>query len=448
MQDHTQEKLLQFLSMIAPDNMQELIGDIINDKVSPEQFRTNCMLQSMVPEERKDYLRKQSLAEKFKDYQIFSNDEFCAMMTEKFPDGIRFKVDGFGIEQLYNLIRYENSCDCQEIFTTIGDMSPSVDGLQADFLLSASEYKRLLSVHSNTDECEELEEYLEANNYKWHEYSAAAIEGMHYHPDGNGIQMFFQEDDLYDLLRICGQPLDKVKAILLQQPGISESFLKDLLEKPQVLDSFLKRVGQEQAAEGCRIQFAGRTMAYFYEPGKLGYMTVDHYRKTQNYGEPLNPENQQKILDLAKNGHIIKDSKYGLEDIFFGAPEKKDKEVVLMHKQNGKCDYATEMKNYDGTTFYKIGKHYIDKTQADGVVDITGRISDVVLLDKGSPSIRCKIDGEQQMARFLKYEHRTGLYYSSTTPEEKQKKLFEAAVSLFKDELLQQGQERQKSYGR
>ena len=79
--------------------------------------------------------------------------------------------------------------------------------------------------------------------------------------------------------------------------------------------------------------------------------------------------------------------------------------------------------------------------------DITGRMTDIVLLPEPSPRIRCKIDGQQQMTRWLTYPQRLKLTCGFATPQEEKDFLFQTAATLYKEQLLSTGQAQSRGRG-
>lgn len=431
------EKLLFLLKEMLPEDKQHLIEEIGDENISVEKFKFNCRLAHMSPEEREKQLRLLELEEKFKDYKIISKEDWLDIFKNKYPDGLSFNLNNIGSRQLYNLIKESSFCDVTYFTPEVGDKKPSLNGLQATFSLSPDEYGVLEASFIYEDK--ELEEYLSLKNLNEFEFVQTNMSAYHLHPDGEGIVMYFDEWEIFDHLKIEGQPLDKVKAVLLQFPDLDDDNIKQLLDNPQLLGERLQEVKDSSHENGYRMS-VGEEHLYFYEPGKLGYMVADEFRHIKVFGEPLKEDNKEAIADFVSNGNlVVSNPRRRWCDFFQAEAEASEERKIFMEKNTGNYGVAVERINPDGQIFYKVGGKIHEKESLKDWVDITGRVTDVVMLNGNVPQIRCKIDGEQQLSVPLSWADREQLREIGMTKEEREKILFGLAVARYKDQLTGSG---------
>lgn len=431
------EKLLFLLKDMLPEDKRHLIDEIGDENISVEKFKFNCRLAHMSPEERKEQLRLLELEEKFKDYKIISKEDWLDVFKNKYPDGISFNLNNIGFKQLYNVIKESSFGDVTYFTPEVGNKQTSQNGLQATLSLSPYEYDVLCASFIYEDK--DLEEFLSLKNLNEFDYVQTNISALNQHPDGEGIVMYFDEWEIFEHLKIEGQTLDKVKAVLLQFPDLDNDGIKRLLDNPQLLDEQLKEIKDTNLDNGYRMS-VGEEHLYFFELGKLGYMSADEYRHIKVFGESLEENNKETIANFVKNGNlVVSNPPRRWCDFFQAEAEVADERKIFMDKNTGNYGVAVERINPDGQIFYKLGGKIHEKEKMNDWVDITGRVTDVVMLNGNIPKIRCRIDGEQQLSVPLSWTDREQLRETGITKDEKEKILFGLAVMKYKDQLTGNG---------
>lgn len=459
MKTDTEQKLLHLLSTLLSEDKLHLISEITDADISFEQFRENCRLAELTPEERAIEDRRKELDRKFAGWRIYDHDAVRNLYTSRSPGGIDFKLEGLGIQQIRDYIQRGHLTKTQSFISAVGDHTPSENGLHAVFYLPLEKYDNLYPAGELYRD-EDLDEWIQSKGYNPDFVTSPTI-ALNRHPDGTGIHMFFNEDDTYETLRIEGQPLHKAVSILLQMPDITEDELVRYLKSPEQLDEKLQQL-KETNPESQSQMVQGNLALFVYEPGKLGYAEVSYRRKVTLHGEPLTQANLTKTLALADNGHVISSLNeiynYGqlvtdsavhenYRDFFLKGPMTKEPERILMNRDNDLCIKAERCINHDGKVFYMVNHGLRDDAYMKNYADITGRMTDIVLLSEPSPRIRCKIDGQQQMTQWLTYPQRLKLTCGFTTPQEEKDFLFQTAATLYKAQLLSTGPSQSKSRG-
>ena len=451
MTKETNEKLLHLLSVIVPENMKHLVKEIANEEISPQQFRENCYMATLSPDKRDEYKRMKILDARYSNLTVYNFDMIHELYKKNYPEGMDFKVDGIGIQQIDDFIHKGHLLKEQSTISKVGDRTPSVDGMQCKFHFPVEKYQNLW-VSGVVYEDENLADWLDYKGYPA-DYLTAPTIALNQHPDGNDVSMFFYEDELLRMLQVEGQPFWKAVAIKLQMPQIDQDMMVKYLQNPQQMQE-LMQMFEDAAQEEMKYHASngtcpdslnvvvGRHDIFMFEPFKIGYVQINKYRQMTAYGEPLTEENRERIADLLDNKHYMQmNEKAELDDFFIKEPKNGDKSSILMHRESAQCIYPHEMVNYDGIRYYNLGNDIHKAQNMNDYIDITDRITDVNLITQGSLRIRCKIDGEQHTARYLEYPER--LIYSRGFDSLREEKdfLFRTAAKLFRDDLLSIGQE-------
>lgn len=105
MKTDTEQKLLHLLSTLLPEDKLHLISEITDADISPEQFRENCRLAELSPEERAAEDRMKELDRKFAGWRVYGHDAVRNLFASRSPGGIDFKLEGLGIQQLRDYIQ-------------------------------------------------------------------------------------------------------------------------------------------------------------------------------------------------------------------------------------------------------------------------------------------------------------------------------------------------------
>lgn len=141
--------------------------------------------------------------------------------------------------------------------------------------------------------------------------------------------------------------------------------------------------------------YVGFDQAYFYEEGTDGYVRVSHDRTVHPFGEELTPAHRDLIDQIVSSRNIVRSGTCILRPC---GPERQYIDLA-----DGTVLRVNVETLDDNRT---ITVDHNDRTRRDvssaRFVDITGRLTDATLVRRGDDLwVRCRIDGEPQMARRL-----------------------------------------------
>lgn len=444
MENSTLEKFRMLVEELHPDMAEKLLNDAMDNTVTPEVYKAQLQgMTSTTPTEKQGREEKElHQPDRFNHYRLMNHTGMINLYLQKFPNGMTFKLDGIGAEQLYNLVNKGYMNDRQSFHSVVGDNTPSKDGLQVSFRLAPQNYHILWPAEQKYDN-DKLMEWLDQKGYS--KMDANIMESIHQHPDGTGIEMYFIEDNLYPSMTIEGQSLDKVQAVCLQFPNLKDDELKELLLNDNLLEEKLQ---QQKPDDGVSLMCIHENMngVIFYEPGNLGFVKADAARKIDLWGEKLSASSMERIDHIVHHRNVVADI-YGtgqLKAMFRTPPEDGEKTDVWMNTKTGTIQKFEEIKNWDGTDYLeKMNGYVIRKDALNDWVNLSGRITDMKVLSKPVPSLRCKVDGVQQMAFPLTHDEWLWVERSKRMGYDKktcQNFLIEMAAEKHKT-LLMSGQE-------
>lgn len=133
---------------------------------------------------------------------------------------------------------------------------------------------------------------------------------------------------------------------------------------------------------------------YIFEKGVLGHAVISPDRKARFWGDSMNPKIIKWINDVMENHNIVNDAGF----LLFDTPIN-EKEHRILDAQKGTVRTFCSIINTAGDKVLLDEEEREFHGSEDRFLDITGRITDIKLKEGEKPTVRCKIDGIQQLAR-------------------------------------------------
>ena len=370
-------------------------------------------------------------------------DDLERVLEAKYPEGLTIQMAGLKTDDLWGFVLYNRLRDDDITLEGVGrDAIPNDEYLQAEAL-------RFLTASPDVYYSQGYEEFLE-NLENGEVYDAATTELMHRCPDLQDARFIMDERQLVKYLYIEGEPLDKVLSWMLQNPELREERLKTVLKDPieaqcelqAVRDSFKEIQKEGKVYENMPDNLymnKNSEYIYFKMPGVLGHAKVDRLRGVTYSGDTLPRDVQDYINDFTANANL---ESVRPKRAFFVEPGRDSEQRLYLDEMGDKLVRVDHQKGMDGKTIHTDGVNIISELDMKHLQDITGRITDAVIVGIDKPMVRCKIDGVQQMAQKLTKPEIIRMGGISAGSDEMKNFAMSTAVKHFATELyLKEGQE-------
>lgn len=128
---------------------------------------------------------------------------------------------------------------------------------------------------------------------------------------------------------------------------------------------------------------------------------------------------------------------------FFVEPGKDNEVHLYLDDMKDKLVRIDHQKDIEGKPMYTDGVDMVSKMDMSHLQDITGRVTDAVIVGIDKPMVRCKIDGEQQMAQKLTKAEIIRLGAIPYNSEEMKRFALSTAVSHFATSLYRDNEQEQ-----
>lgn len=424
-------------SLLTEEELEDMAKDMAmtyfdkETKMSHEQLATLAVEQDvkLTPQDARTY------------------DDLEMALKEKFPEGLTLQMAGLKTDDLWGYILYNHLRDDDITLEGVGRKAiPSDDYLQAEVRLPKEALRHLTAspdVYYEQDYAEFLES-LENGEV----YDAATMELMHRCPDLDDARFILPEKQLVKYLYIEGQPMDKAVSWMLQNPELREARLKEVMtyegEARKELWAETARHNREEKMDRPMPEnlymIRNPEHIWFRVPGVLGHAKVDRMRGVTYSGETMPREIQDYINDFVSNRNV---ESVRPKRAFFIEPGHDSEQHIYLDDMKNKLVRIDHQKDMDGKDMYTDGVSIVSKVDMAHLQDITGRVTDAVIIGIDKPMVRCKIDGEQQMAQKLtraEIIRMGGIPYNS---EEMKRFALSTAVSHFATSLYRDNEQEQ-----
>ena len=424
-------------SMLTEEEWEDMAKDMAMTYFEKETKMSHEQLATLVAE----------LDVKLTPQDARTYDDLEMALNEKFPEGVTLQVAGLKTDDLWGYVLYNHLRDEDITLEGVGRKAiPTEEYLQAEVRLPKEALRHLTAspdVYYEKDYAEFLES-LENGEV----YDAATTELMHRHPDLQDARFILPEKQLAKYLYIEGQPIDKAVSWMLQNPELREARLKEVMtdkgEAQKELWAEMVRFNREEKMErnmpGNLQMFRNPEYIYFKEPGVLGHAQVDRMRGVTYSGETLSRGNQDFINTFVSDRNI---ESVRPHRAFFVEPGNDSEKHLYLDEMKDKLVRIDHQKDIEGKPMYTDGVNMVSKVDMAHLQDITGRVTDAVIVGIDKPMVRCKIDGEQQMAQKLTKAEIIRLGAIPYNSEEMKRFALSTAVSHFATSLYRDNEQEQ-----
>lgn len=339
---------------------------------------------------------------------LHSYMELEQALQKKFPEGLTLQVPQLTTDELFNYIIYDKFHDDNLRLAGIGEqVPPSEETLQAEVHIPADKLGYLIP----SPEVYNDDSYSYAiNDFEVQDVCEAGVsELMHKHPDLQGAVLDADKWLLVKYMRVEGRPLDACLAWILQDCKLDVQQLKHLMNDTALAEQKLANIRKAGFSDYDRQRLEkigspklldmthNRNYIYFHEKGTLGFAVVDRARGVTYSGETLSRAAQDFINDFASNKNL----QVGGHHTFFLMPGVNSEKRAYLDTMKEKLVLADIQQNAYGGVMTTDGMKVLKEGDMQHFQDITGRVTDARIIGIDKPMVRCKIDGEQQMARPL-----------------------------------------------
>ena len=377
-------------------------------------------------------------------------------LEQKYPEGVTIGVESFKTDDIFSYIQFGQFRDSSLELAGLGEEVPATaDTLQAEVRVPKDEICRLSA--SQEYYCNESYEDFINELDDSEAYDASTTELMHCHPDLKGAKLVMYDALLPKKLYVEGHPVDECVAWMLQSSLFNEQELSRVLHEPEYAAATMDEIRKCEMSEYDRNRIAkmnlplGMDMVknpermYFFEKGVLGFAEVDRMRGVRYSGETMSREGQDFINDFVAKKNIEQRQ----HQTFFITPGVGSELKAYLDTMKNKLVKVDVQQDIYGRTMFTDGTKILSEGVMQHFQDITGRITEAVIVGIDKPMVRCKIDGEQQSGSLLNKAQRI-MYASHMDNAESRKKFAESmAVAHFATALYDSPeQSRNKGMGR
>ena len=424
-------------SLMTEVELEDMAKDMAMTYFGKESKMTHAQLAALVDE--------QNVKLSIQDARTY--DDLEMELENKFPEGLTLQMAGLKTDDLWGYILYNRLRDDDITLEGVGHKTiPTDDYLQAEVRLP-KEALRHLTASSDVYYEQNYVEFLETLE-NGEVYDAATTELMHRHPDLTDARFILPEKQLAKYLYIEGQPMDKAVSWMLQNPELTDGRLKEVMtdtgEARKELWAEKARFNREEKIkrnipENLMI-FRNPEYIYFKEPGVLGHAQVDRMRGVTYNGENLSRDLQDFINTFVSDRNI---ESVRPNRAFFVEPGHDSEVRMYLDEINNKLVLIDHQKDIEGKPMYTDGVNMVSKIDMGHLQDITGRVTDAVITGIDKPMVRCKIDGEQQMAQKLTKAETIRMGAIPYHSEEMKRFALSTAVSHFATSLYRENEQEQ-----
>lgn len=327
-------------------------------------------------------------------------------LQQKFPHGLILNIPDMTADDIFSYVQYGRFRSEDFAFAGVGEFVPESEYLKTDVRLSN---EKLTLLHPDMDTYFD-EEYQDLINDldEMDTYHAESSELMHRHPDLMGAKFSMYGNEPAKYMHVEGNPLSTSIAWVLQKPTMTTQELKDVLRFPDKAQAMMdelkaseplefekKRIAKMNLPEGLDMKHHNFHM-YFFERGVLGYAEVDRMRGVTYSGETMSRESQDFINDFVANRNL----KNG-NTTFFTMPGANSEQRAYLDTMKDKLVIVNIEKDLYGKDLYLDGNTVLTEGSMQHFQDITGRVTNPNIFGVDKPTVRCQIDGVQQLGRPL-----------------------------------------------